>query len=291
VWKEQHDDRMLSSLGFEKIMQPAIDDTHDLDGATTFRGDIDYVARHDREALRAMRDDIRNWSRKGEPFATAYFPQLSHDPWRVLDGQPANSDSWTRGRRLAAEQDRWLGELMDELEQNHALDKTIVVVTSDHGVRMFPETAASSRRPKVQVPLDDDAVHVPLLVYVPGAVQHTIKISAPTSHIDITPTVLDLLGVTAARGFEQGTAIWNSEITDRRIHTQAVGVTELIQGGKYYLRTNSNTIYAGSSPAFTDGDIIPFHSAQAADVRKTVDEQARIQRALLFHVFGNPSVY
>jgi arylsulfatase A-like enzyme len=38
-------------------------------------------------------------------------------------------------------------------------------------------------------------MRVPMLVYVPGVVPQPVAINYPTSHIDITPTLLDLLGI------------------------------------------------------------------------------------------------
>ena len=56
--------------------------------------------------------------------------------------------------------------------------------------------------------IDAYSFHVPLLVYAPEALRSTSNIASLTSHIDIQPTVLDLLGLEKGREFEQGSPIW-----------------------------------------------------------------------------------
>jgi arylsulfatase A-like enzyme len=52
--------------------------------------------------------------------------------------------------------------------------------------------------------MDDYAFHVPLLLYAPGILKRSERIDYVTSHIDITPSILDLAGISAGREKEQG---------------------------------------------------------------------------------------
>ena len=70
------------------------------------------------------------------------------------------------------------------------LDKTLIVILGDHGLRTrreYPPFHAGT--------LDDVTFHVPLVLYAPGVVESTVRIPWMTSHIDIAPSVLDLLGI------------------------------------------------------------------------------------------------
>jgi hypothetical protein len=57
--------------------------------------------------------------------------------------------------------------------------------------------------------------HVPFLLYAPGIVDHTIHVEQVTSHIDIAPTLLDLLGVKTLRELEEGSPVWDARIRNR----------------------------------------------------------------------------
>ena len=80
------------------------------------------------------------------------------------------------------------GALLDLLASNGFLDDTVVIVTADHG-----EAFGEHGRVAHGGILYDEVVRVPLLVWVPGLSGRPID--APVSLLDLTPTVLDLLGL------------------------------------------------------------------------------------------------
>jgi hypothetical protein len=100
---------------------------------------------------------------------------------------------------------------------NGRLDKTIIVVTGDHGIRTATEDP--SFEPHGLVP--DYSFHVPLLIFAPKVLESQQTIQGVTSHVDIAPTVLDLLGIREVREFEQGLAAWESGRSRRRIFLRA----------------------------------------------------------------------
>jgi hypothetical protein len=288
VWKDpaQRDDRMLVSLGFEKIVEPDIDPSLDREGAATFFDPVSYVEGHDLQVLRSLRKDIHRWTTDHERFAAACFPEIGHDPWRELKGRETNSLE-ERGHALAVYQDAWLGELLDELKRDDALNNTIIVVTSDHGLRML----VAPRNQPVQLvshgKLDDTVMHVPMLVYVPAVLEHPVTLDWPTSHLDVTPTILDLLGVGTGRELEQGAAIWDPRIANRRLFLSmdVFGATGFFDGGSYYMRNGANVVFKSSTLHFGDGDVLAFSGKEAADVRYNLAKQDSLQRALLEHLF------
>src|SRR5581483_9214060 len=74
------------------------------------------------------------------------------------------------------------------LEASGQLENTILVHTSDHGEMMGSHTLMSKSV------MYEEAVHVPLLLRVPCRNQQPHHFAHPVSHIDIVPTLLDLLG-------------------------------------------------------------------------------------------------
>jgi hypothetical protein len=286
VWKvsTERDDRMLLSLGFEKIVEPTINESLDRGGWTTFLGPVGYVENNDLQVLHSLRDDIHRWTAGRQKFAAAFFPEIGHDPWRELHGQKSSTAN-QRGHALAVYQDAWLGELIDELERDGALERTIIVVTSDHGLRWLP---APHQHVQFVSPgkLDDIVIHVPLLVYVPEVLKHPVTLEWPTSHIDIAPTILDLLGVPAGRELEEGTAIWNPGITKRRLFlsTDPFGAEGFFDSGSYYMRGASRTTLKSNSLHFEDRNTLAFDSEESVAVQQALAEQNGVQRALSLHL-------
>ncbi len=95
--------------------------------------------------------------------------------------------------------DRWLGELVDGLKERGLYERTLLVLTSDHG-----EQLGEAGRP---VPYGDgfynvhghtlfeELIHVPLIVKLPGPSQEARRIPEVTASIDVMPTILDVAGL------------------------------------------------------------------------------------------------
>src|SRR6202040_1092872 len=63
--------------------------------------------------------------------------------------------------------------------------------------------------------IDDISFHVPMLIYAPQLLKASVTIPWLTSHIDISPTLLDLMGVDRRRDLEQGSPIWDAALQGR----------------------------------------------------------------------------
>jgi arylsulfatase A-like enzyme len=84
--------------------------------------------------------------------------------------------------------DHHIGRVLKALASSPLADRTVVILTGDHG-EAFGEHGAFFHGREVW----DEVVRVPLLVHVPGAKPH--KVSRTVSGVDIAPTVLDLAGL------------------------------------------------------------------------------------------------
>jgi len=283
VWSipQRRDDLMLASLGFQKIAAARIDPKIDQIGKATFFGPVKYVEANDHRGLLALREDIRGWTARGQRFAAAYFPEIGHDPYRGLDGQPSMS-LLERGHALAVYQDAWLGELLDELQRDGALENTIIVITSDHGMRWTPGAREGEVVLVARGMLEDIELRVPMLIYVPGVLQQATIIDFPTSHIDITPTLLDLLGISAGRENEQGLPVYDPEMNLRRLFLQMdmFGASGYYYSGSYYSRSAMGFIYKSPTMDFENG-MMKFGSKEAEEVGNILAAQDANQNALL----------
>jgi arylsulfatase A-like enzyme len=103
------------------------------------------------------------------------FSHFGNGPRDKYDGEVAFTD-YHIGRVLAA------------LDASPLKDRTVVVLTGDHG-EAFGEHGEYFHGREIW----DEVVRVPLLIHVPGAAPRRIK--RRVSHVDVAPTLLDLAGL------------------------------------------------------------------------------------------------
>ena len=87
--------------------------------------------------------------------------------------------------------DDQLRRIVERLEQQGALDRTVIAVTSDHGEDMGEHGLYFSHGWR----LYDPALRVPMIVRAPGLLPAGVRVGDPVQTVDLTATLLDLLGV------------------------------------------------------------------------------------------------
>jgi len=88
-------------------------------------------------------------------------------------------------------------QLLAALAEKGVLDKTLVVVTSDHG-EAFQERGLEGHARHVY----RESTEVPFILSFPFHLERGIAIHGPTRNIDVWPTVLDLLGLPELPGID-----------------------------------------------------------------------------------------
>lgn len=208
-FENPREDAMYGALGFDRIVvsDPAIR------GATSGQPYYKRMILRDRQALERLKTDALELIGKDQRYLAVFSPQIGHAPWPDVVSEGQENSRAMRARNLLRLQDQWIGEIVEMLRQAGRLDRTLIVVTGDHGIRTNKEDPDFSPRGA----LVDYSFHVPLLVYAPGVLQAPATLDYRTSHIDITPTVLSLLGVSHGRDFEQGMPVWDTRARDRTL--------------------------------------------------------------------------
>lgn len=229
----------------------------------------------DIDALEQMKADIRRLKQEGKRFAAVLIPQLGHGPWRDIFNQ--GDDFLARGRAIMAVQDAWIGEIVELLKSGGWLDDTVIVVTADHGVRNRTED------PKFpQGMIDAYSFHVPLVIHAPRAVSSTVTMDHITSHIDVTPTVLDLLGISLGRQFEQGRPLWDFRLADRTVYFMAAGLLGadgFYRGGQFYMyNVLTGAVYRSPEMRFSTRDLVNAADPDYGMARTVVDTMSLITR-------------
>ncbi len=84
--------------------------------------------------------------------------------------------------------DRMVGKILDVLDNNGLTENTFVVFTSDHGEMLGDHGMLEKRT------FYEEASRVPLLMRVPWLNRRQKHVKGNVSHIDLVPTLLELLG-------------------------------------------------------------------------------------------------
>lgn len=196
-------EKFLANRGFDEIR-----DWRDLSDAApigSWGGDDDVLVDRTLEWIDRDRE---------KPFFGLLWTQLSHHPYDpsprqdvvdFLAGKPEPPDAWDLNRYLntIAEVDRQLGRLFDGLRSRGLADDTLVVVTGDHGECFgdpHPTWGHGFR-------LWDEGIRVPLMLWNPRLFPKGIRKATVGGHVDVSPTILDILAVPPPARWE-GTSLF-----------------------------------------------------------------------------------
>ncbi|MFW7379517.1 MAG: LTA synthase family protein [Oligoflexus sp.] len=145
-------------------------------------------------------------SQSPQPFFSTIFTLSSHHPYRIPDeyhGQfPQGSLDIHESIGYA---DYALKQFFNYIQDAPWYENTIFVITADH--------TSKSNQTAYQTELGQ--FRVPLLIFHPGNPLTGLDSSAVSQHIDIKPTILDLLGLEDSPISLQGQSLVSSEGQDR----------------------------------------------------------------------------
>ncbi len=141
--------------------------------------------------------DLLQWTatRKGHRFAVFYNMVTGHHPY-AFEGYKSKIDTLEHEKEsyhhCLKYIDQRIRQVVDGLRQEGLLDNTLVVVFSDHGEGFGRHPRTFSHGPVVY----EEAIRVPMVMYGPQFKNIAgFQVGIPTSHIDLAPTILGLLGV------------------------------------------------------------------------------------------------
>ncbi len=89
-------------------------------------------------------------------------------------------------REEIAYTDHHIGRLLEHLETLGVADKTLIVLTADHGEEFMEHGWLGHTRS-----LYNELIHVPVIFYLPGVFGEGIVSEMPVSQIDVLPTLMD----------------------------------------------------------------------------------------------------
>jgi len=135
----------------------------------------------------------------GNRFFATYVPIAGHHPYETPEPGPfPERQEIDRYRNALHYADAAVGQLVQGLRDRGLERQTVVVLVGDHGQAFGQHQGNFGHTLRIY----EENVWVPLVVSAPGVVPGRMRAPGLASHIDITPTVLDLLGLPADAGHQ-----------------------------------------------------------------------------------------
>ncbi len=146
------------------------------------------------------------------------FYNLAKNEWRDEDRTAIRAlyDGQTR------EADRTVGQILETLEKAGHAERTIVVITADHG-QLLGEHDDVGHGFRLWEPV----LHVPLLVYDPREGEPR-RVSSRVGLVDVAPTILEMVGLSAPEAIDGRSlvpALRGEELEERPYFSEVRGLT------------------------------------------------------------------
>ena len=170
---------------------------------------------------------------------TPYRPPERYSQYAPYDGEVAFADEI-------------VGQLLDTLRERQLYDEATIILTSDHG-----EGLGDHGEREHGVFVYDESIRVPLIIKLPAGANGGTRTPQPVQHIDLVPTILDLVGLPRPehlRGHSLRALLADPEaaLPERGIYSEALypryhfGWSELLAltGSRYrYIRAPREELY------------------------------------------------
>ena len=163
----------------------------------------------------SMIEPMFQWVDAGEhPFLLTLITSVSHDPYVLPDWYEHEPGQTRYEQYLQAIRftDAFMGKVIAQLEVRGLSDNTLLCVIGDHGEGFRPE----SRR--IRWSPFEEVIRVPWVIRWPGRVQAGSRINGPCSQLDVTPTILSLIGFQIDTAGFDGTDAFGPLPPDRRLY-------------------------------------------------------------------------
>ncbi len=182
--------------------------------------------------------------------------------------------------------DKQIGGLVEYLKHKDLLNETLLVITSDHGMEMWNPIRIGHKATLFY----DEYVRVPMIFYNPDVTPK--KISNICSHLDLAPTIIDLMGMRSVNEFS-GLPVYSKEAQKREyvimenagrgpcdLYRKEINITIRTKKFKYMWSesSNANELYNLENDINEERNLIDvkLYSNVIAKLKKLAEER-RIQ--------------
>jgi lipoteichoic acid synthase len=219
---------LVYNLGFDKFW--AREDSGDPNSFLGYLGCDEF----------SMLKPIAEWIKAEQrPFLLTILCSVTHDPYEVPEwfGTP-DKEPLERYKQAIFYTDKFLAELDVELGNIGIADNTILCVIGDHGEAFGEHGLLGHERIAF-----DEALRIPFCLRAPILVKTGVRVTEPVSSIDLTPTLLGLLGFeTESVGFD-GVNVLKTAAENRRVYFcgwMQEGPAGFIEGDRKFIYNPTN---------------------------------------------------
>ena len=240
------------------------------------------------ETLEAMQEQIKRYAATKQKFFMMYIPAAPHYPF---DGVPPRFNKYSVDK-IGDFTARYLNELLfmdwiiasivDQLKDSGVLDKTLVVITSDHG-EMLGEDGGPIGHGWAVTP---ELVNIPLIVMIPG--RQTYQVNGRIgSQVDLLPTIVDLLNVPLpSQQFCQGASLYSTHLeseSNRTIYLNSFKQYGIIRGTNILCGERSRSSYRTFAIQNNESRTIFSEVTNTSSSLDVISKFDRFQQSLLAH--------
>lgn len=213
---QQRHSRLLRSLGFDSLADPQGENLFTIGSG---RNSYETFVSRERRTFEIAFKRILSAEQKGKKAFITIETILGHYPWKAKP-EDKHRPSSEKVYLLAASFDEIFGQFLASLEKHNLTEETIIVVTGDHGLRfgMELESLGEERFGHVQY-------GVPFLLYAPGLLETQVRLPYVTTHVDIAPTLLQLLGVRTESLLFHGHSMLDERLRERVSFMMSAGLS------------------------------------------------------------------
>lgn len=147
--------------------------------------------------------------------------------------------------------DTKVGVLMENLRELNIDDKTIIIITADHGNEFYEHGKVGHRGAY------DESIRIPLIFYIPGFAKNknvnTGSVQEFAQSIDIFPTILDLVNIPIPAQAQGISLVGLMEgkrgvLQNKYVFSQTIGDLLSIRSKHWKLILNQESLYRGIGP-------------------------------------------
>ncbi len=209
---------------------------------------------------------------KGEP--CPYDPDYDGNPIMLAPWTPVKGRITEREcehiRALYMEKitlvDKWVGKILDSIQEQGLMDETLIVAMSDHGQPMGEGKHGHGIMRKSRPWPYEELVHVPLMIHAPG-IEGGQRIKGFVQNVDVTATIMDAMGQLDTE----------SGVSDHGMNTfgaedfQGISLLPMMQGKVDSIRDFAIAGYYGMSWSIITEDYSYVHWLVSEDEKDKAD--------------------
>ncbi|QYJ16862.1 Phosphoglycerol transferase I [Rubrobacter xylanophilus DSM 9941] len=206
---EEFEDRraVAKNFGYEEFYPLESMDTEGYDRVNYFGYEDDIMLKPSRRWLMEHRDG---------PFMATYLGVTGHHDYRVADRygveRYAEDPTLNRYQNEVAYLDHFVRNVIEQYKELGLYEETIFVIYGDHG-----EGFGEHGRYQHDDTIYEEGLRVPLIIHVPGRFESGRRVEGLVDHLDILPTVVDLLGYRIGGGDYPGYSLLRQIPEDRTL--------------------------------------------------------------------------